>query len=338
MKKIIWFDLTNTPHNNFLFPIYENYKESFDFIFSMREFSETEYIFNTKFGKPYKIVSSHKGKNKIRKVLGLVERTIKLFFLIDKFDIKISVGGDASNYVAKFRKKISITFDDNEMAPNWRYSPFSDFAFWPKAVDEEVLLNQKFKSEKLYRYNGYKEDIYLADFMPNKNFLNEIPFDKFIIVRPENVQANYIRNGNVKSIVPSLLKKLLAEGYNIVYLPRYEIDRSYANNLKNIYIPDNPIDGLNACYYADVVLTGAGTLAREAACLGVPAVSFYAGRELLAVDKQMIKDGWTFFSRDVESIIGHMKTVKRRERSLERSKKVKKEVMEKLTEVIDSFI
>lgn len=338
MKKTIWFDLTNTPHNNFLHPIYQRYKNSYNTIFSMRVFAETEKLFNSKFNQPYKIVSSHKGKNKFRKVFGLFERTIKLLFEIGKFDIKISVGGDSSNYVAKLRGKKSITFDDNETAPNWRYSPFSDFAFWPKAVSEKVILEQKFKKGKYYRYDGYKEDIYLADFVPYKDFLEQLPFDNYIIVRPENVQANYIRNGSVKSIVPELLKSLSAAGYNIVYLPRYQIDRSYAKNLKNVYVPENPIDGLNACYYATAVLTGAGTLAREAACMGVPAVSFYAGKELLAVDKQMIKDGWTFFSREILKILEFLETAKRRDSDLERSKRVKKEVMEKLDEVIDYLI
>ena len=84
----------------------------------------------------------------------------------------------------------------------------------------------------------------------------------------------------------------------------------------------------------NVVITGAGTLAREAACLGVPAISFYAGKKLLSVDRQMINDGWMFFSRDPEKIIDYIKTKKRRNTSLERSKLVKKEILNKLKEVI----
>ena len=98
------------------------------------------------------------------------------------------------------------------------------------------------------------------------------------------------------------------------------------------------MNGLDACYHADAVLTGAGTFAREAACLGVPAFSFYAGKELLTVDKSMIKKGWTFFSRDPREIVNCLPKTKRRDSSLNRSKEVKKEVIEKLEEVIEKLL
>jgi len=94
---------------------------------------------------------------------------------------------------------------------------------------------------------------------------------------------------------------------------------------------------LDACYYADAVLTGAGTLAREAACLGVPAFSFYAGKELLAVDQKMIREGWMTFSRDPDTLIQAVKCSKRRDVNLSRSKAVQIEVKEKLHEVLGAM-
>lgn len=331
----IWFDLTNTPHNIFFKPIYNHLKNKYNIIFSMREFAETENLFKKLYNVPYKVIGNHKGANKILKIVGVIERTFLLNLKIPKFDIKISVGGDASNYIAKMREKNSITFDDNETAPNWRYSRFSDFSFWPNVIDKNILIKQNFNSSKLYQYNGYKEDIYIADYIPDNSFLSYLPFDNYVLVRPENVQANYIQNGKVESIVPDLLNQLNKKGHNVIYLPRYESDRKYAKGISNIFIPEKPLNGLDACYFADAVLTGAGTLAREAACLGVPAVSFYAGKNLLAVDKSMIQKGWTFFSRNSIDIINYLTVAKRRETSFNRSKTVKNEVIDKLDEVID---
>lgn len=335
----IWFDITNTPHVHFQLSIYKalNHGEH-EFNFSARDFSETLKLLEKNLGKDFVTIGKHHGKNKLKKIIGLLTRFRDIGNQIPDYDLSISNGSENAIWLSWLKGKKSIAFGDNDQAKQWTYSWFTNYSFFPKAIPTSILRKQGLTKKKLYQYDGYKEDIYLADFKPDKTFLVEIPFDNYIIVRPENIQANYIRNGNVKSIVPGLLKQLSAEGYNIVYLPRYDIDRNYAKDLKNIYIPDNPIDGLNACYYADVVLTGAGTLAREAACLGVPAVSFYAGKELLAVDKQMIKDDWTYFSRDTDSIVEYLKTVKRRDRSLERSKKVKKEVMDKLGEVIDKLL
>ena len=330
--KTIWFDLTNVPHVSFLKPICEHFESQHNYVFTVRDFAETKGLFEKRFGFTPSIIGKHAGENKFMKVLGSFKRIYTLNKNVGDFDIKISIGGDASSIVAKLRGKFSITFDDNEKAPNWRYSKFSDLAFWPDTIPLNILKNQGFKEHKLFRYNGYKEDMYIADFKPDAGFLGVLPFEKYVLVRPENIQANYVE-GN-KSIVPLLLKKLSYAGHNILFLPRYEHDKVYAKDIPNIFIPEKPLNGLDACYYADLVLTGAGTLAREAACLGIPAISFYAGKELLTVDQDMINKGWMFFSRNPDEILERMKSFPKTEPDLDRSKRVKKQIMEKLGEIL----
>lgn len=336
MKKTIWFDITNVPHVNFFLPFIERYEKDFDMIFSIRDFAETKNLFEKKINRPYLMVGSHKGGNKLKKAIGSLERVSVLQRTIPYFDIKISVGGDAAGMVTQLRRKLSITFDDNEKSPNWTYSPFSDFAFWPKAISVDDLHKQFFKDRKLYQYDGYKEDIYLADYVPNPSFKAALPFEHYVVVRPENVKASYVGGG--VSIVPELLKRLTEMNLNIIFLPRYESDREYAKDCSNIYVPPEAINGLDACYYADAVLTGAGTMAREAACLGVPAISFYAGKELLTVDQSLIAKGKMAFSRDVDEISGFLKTASRKEEDMNRCKSVQMEVFTKLDEVINNYL
>lgn len=332
-KKTIWFDLTNVPHVSFLYPIAKHFENNFDYVYSLRDFAETKGLFEKKFQIAPLIIGQHTGANKIKKALASIQRIIMLQKQIQSFDIKISVGGDASSIVAKLRAKLSITFDDNEKAPNWRYSRFSDLAFWPVAIPLNILKHQGFNESKLFRYNGYKEDMYIADFIPDDSFINTLPFKKYVLLRPENIQANYVEGNS--SIVPDLLNKLSRSGYNILFLPRYEHDKEYAKNISaNIYVPPKPVNGLDACYYADFVLTGAGTLAREAACLGVPAISFYAGKELLTVDSDMINKGWMFFSRNTDEILEKMKSFSRRTVTTERSQNVKNDILKKLETVL----
>lgn len=331
--KKIWCDITNVPHVNFLNPIYEHFKNKNDFIFSLRDFAETKLLFEKRIDENYQEIGSHFGSNKLAKIYGVGKRIIELQKNIDSFDVKISVGGDASSIVAKMRRKYSITFDDNEKAPNWRYSKFSDLAFWPSCIDTETLKRQGFKVENTFRYDGYKEDFYLADYMPDENFLNTLPFKEYIVVRPENIQANYV-NGNGASITRELLNELIKIDINILFLPRYDSDINYAKGLDNIFIPNSPVNGLDACFYSKAVFTGAGTMAREAACLGVPAFSFYAGKELLTVDQSMIKKNWTFFSRNPNELVKRFIKTNKRNPDLERSKEVQKSILEKLEEVI----
>jgi predicted glycosyltransferase len=342
-KKTIWFALTNVPHVNFLLPIIRKYEQEFNMVFTVRDFAETISLFEKRIAKPYILVGDHKGGNKLKKVLGLLSQISNMYRNIPDFDIKISVGGMSSSPVAWSKGKLSITFDDNETSPNWMYAPFTHLALWPKVIDKRSLNKQFFKNN-LYQYNGYKEDFYLADYHPDSSFLDKLPFKNYVVVRPENIKASYVQGR--QSIVPELLKELDKQGYNILFLPRYESDRDYADGIKNIYIPNEAVNGLDACYYADAILTGAGTMAREAACLGVPSVSFFAGVNLLTVDQSLVQQGKMFFSRDVQSIMNYLEKAKDSffsERNgglegLERCKQVQKEILEVIDKKIKEYL
>lgn len=342
-KRIIWFALTNVPHVNFLLPIIRKYEQEFDMVFTVRDFAETVSLFEKRIGKPYILVGDHKGGSKFRKVLGLLSQIFNLYKNIPDFDIKISVGGMSSSPIAWSKGKLSVTFDDNETSPNWMYAPFTNLAFWPKVISPAKLGKQGFK-KNLYQYNGYKEDFYLANYQPNPDFLKQLPFEHYVVVRPENIKASYVEGR--QSIVPELLKQLDAAGYNILFLPRYESDRDYAQGIKNIYIPKDAVNGLDACYYADAILTGAGTMAREAACLGVPSVSFFAGAHLLAVDQSFVDSGKMFYSRDVQQIM-HFLNKSRHSfftkrggdvAGLERCKQVQQEILDVLDQKIREYL
>ena len=342
-KKTIWFDITNVPHVNFLLPIIRKYEEEFEMVFTVRDFAETKSLFETRIGKPYIEGGHHRGGNKLKKLWGLFQRIVKFYKEVPAFDIKISVGGDSSSPVAWSKGKLSVTFDDNETSRNWMYAPFTDIAFWPRVIDTKRLNKQHFR-KNLYQYNGYKEDFYLADYQPNPAFLDQLPFEHYVVVRPENIKASYVEGR--RSIVPELLKALDAKGYNILFLPRYESDRDYAQGIKNIYIPVEAVNGMDACYYADAILTGAGTMAREAACLGVPSVSFFAGAHLLSVDQSLVDAGKMFFSRNVAQIMQYLDDAKGAffehraggVAGLDRCKQVQQEILDVLDQKIRAYL
>jgi uncharacterized protein len=333
--KTIWFDIDNTPHVNFFKPLINHLKVDYRIIFTLKEFAEVKKLFENEIGLDYKMIGRHKGGLKIMKVYGVFERTLQLLAKMERFDLKISIGGDSSNLCAKIRGKKSITFDDNETAPNWRYSKFTDFAFWPSAIPLEIILNQGFKKSKVFRYNGFKENIYIADYSPDPEFLNKIPFKNYVVVRPENILANYVDSN--KTIVPELVDLLLQEKFNILFLPRYEHDYRLVKNNDNVFVPSVPLNGLDVCYYADVVLTGAGTIAREAACMGTPAISFYAGSKLLLVDQALIKEGKMIHSRNPSEIVINLKKMKKNHINLEKSKETKEEVFAKVDKLLENW-
>lgn len=332
----IWFDITNTPQVHFLTAIYDELRKSVkhEFLFTAREFSETTTLLEKRIGPDFKIFGGHYGKSYTKKVAGLFRRFQQILFTNLDYDISISCGSENAIWNSFLRRKKSIAFGDNDLARQWTYGHFVDFAFFPDAIAPEVLTRQGIKNSRLFLYPGYKEDVYLAGYKPDDEFLRSLPFDEYVVVRPENIMANYIRNDAAGTITPQLLKKLDEYGVKVIYLPRYSNDKDYAAGLNNVFIPPKPINGLDACYYANAVLTGAGTFAREAACLGVPSFSFFAGSDLLAVDKKLIQEGKMFFSRNPDEIIEKMKSFPKTQPDLDRSKRVRKQIIEKLEGIL----
>jgi predicted glycosyltransferase len=75
----------------------------------------------------------------------------------------------------------------------------------------------------------------------------------------------------------------------VILLPRNEAQRAaYAD--QGVIIPAVPLDGPNLIVVSDLVISAGGTINREAAALGVPAASIYAGK-WAAVDEALVKEG-----------------------------------------------
>jgi predicted glycosyltransferase len=55
-------------------------------------------------------------------------------------------------------------------------------------------------------------------------------------------------------------------------------------------MPRTALDGANLIAAADLVVSAGGTMNREAAALGVPAVSIYAGK-WAAIDQELVEEG-----------------------------------------------
>jgi predicted glycosyltransferase len=310
------------------------------FIVTIRDRAETIGLVKS-FGIQGEVVGKYYRDN-IKKSLFMINRTIKLNSKINKFDVALSFENGMSVALSKFRKKKSILFCDNDLKfikkesfiqnLETKIKTFADIIITPAASQEN--FEKKIKKGNIISYNGYKEDVYLADFKPDSNFMEKIPYDNFVALRPEALESFYVKEK--KSIVPDLLHSFEKENINVVYLPREKEDADYAKGF-DVYIPDETLNGLDLVYYSDAVLTGSGTMAREAACMDKTAVSFFPGENLLAVDSQLVSDRKMFHSRDVNDIIEFVISKNRRENisNFQRSKIVKKEVIKLIKKYLD---
>jgi predicted glycosyltransferase len=331
----IWIDILNPSHALFFNSIYRDLCGN-EVNITVRDRAETIQLMElfgikySSFGRDY--------ANPTLKCLSIIYRTLNLTAKVPYFDKAISFESAMSVMTARLRRKKALLFCDNDiqfigesqktdLKMKIRYTEsaiksFADAIVIPKSCYDSFI---KFiDNNKLITYKGYKEDIYIADFKPDPNFGNKIPFDDYVIVRPEALGSFYVKEK--KSIVPELLKLLRKENVNVVYLPREEGDMALAKG-SDVFIPKKALNGLDLSYYARATLTGSGTFARESACMGKPSVSFFPGRKLLSVDQQLVNEGKMLHSRDTSEIADYVLSSSAGNNGFERSKGVKKQVL-----------
>lgn len=327
----IWIDITNTPHVNVLMPIIRHLEKKHELIFTARDFSETLPLLEKNGIRPI-VYGRYKGKSRIKKIIGLLGRMWTMLFKLPKFDLALSLGGNYTSAIAFFRRKKSIVFSDNDISFKFFSFAMGSYFVFPYYFNyQKVQKRYRIKDSQIKTFNGFKEDIYIADFILDPEFLKQLPFQNFITIRPENLKASYVPKDST-TIVPHLFE--VFKDQNILFLPRYEEEKKYAEGYDNVWYPDGPLSGLDVCFYTRAMLTGAGTFAREAALLGVPAVSFFPSPVFLSVDKAMQDLGIEFKSRDPEAIRQYVDTAEKTMASTERSKTVQEEVFR----IIDGII
>ncbi len=282
----------------------------------------------------YRVIGGHQGSSPFAKALGTGARTLQLAEYLPRFDASIASLGVPSVLAARLRGRPAIGFLDGDIpTSNLRLSaPFVSRLFVPEAYQQRIL-DRFGLAHRTVRYVGFKEQIAAATFDPDPGFLGRLPFSEYVLLRAEALQAEYVPRGSL-TLVPQLLRRFEEEGVHVLFLPRYPEDRAYAAGRQNVYMPDGPINGLDACYHARAVLTGSGTLAREAAVLGVPAASFFPGATLLSVDRAMIERSWAIHSTDPGELVRYALSAERRGFDRARCSDVLKAVLAALESVL----
>ncbi|MFC7157961.1 DUF354 domain-containing protein [Halomarina halobia] len=284
--------------------------------------------------------------NELARTFGVPLRTIQLSFKAPDADVSLSARNAMCVLASKVHGIPSIHYTDNDIT-YYQDAPFVEEAFnYFRAMATHHVVPAAFKTaeltdygaapETVHTYDGYKEEVCVAYFEPDDDFTDRLPFEEFIVVRPEAMGAAYI--DIEESLVPSLLDRAVDAGFNVVYLPRRPRDRAYAAEYPDdrVYAPEQPLQGLQLAWHAQCVLTGSGTMAREAASMGKPAVSFFP-HTMLSVDQRLVKEGRVFHSRDVADIVDYLTGLSGGdiEPDLARAREVHAEVVDITDAIID---
>jgi predicted glycosyltransferase len=297
-RKKIWIDLDNTPHVPFFEPIVaELSARGFDVVLTARDAFQVCELAEQR-GFHYQKIGRHHGRNKFFKVIGLFHRALQLapFALREKPDLALSHGARSQIIICNLLRIPTVLMADYEFA---QYPPLMrpTWEMVPEVIPNESLCC---RPDHIRKYPGIKEDVYVNRMLVDPRFLDSLGLsgDRLIVtVRPPATEAHYHNPESEKLFVRFMERASRNDDVRIVLLPRNsrqgeEIRQNWPQWFANGWtvIPRSAIDGLNLLWHSDLVVSGGGTMNREAAALGVPVYSIFRGR-IGAIDHHLEKEG-----------------------------------------------
>jgi predicted glycosyltransferase len=341
----IWIDLDNTPHVPFFKPIIRELEaRGHSVVLTARDaFQVCELA--AKMGLNPKKVGHHYGKNRFMKVWGLGWRSLQLLPTVMKHrpDLALSHGSRSQILLCNLLRIPTVMIMDYEFAqtpwllqPRWEIVP-------------QVLLSANLQCkhpERVRTYDGIKEDVYAPDFKPDPALGKQLGLEQakiVVTVRPPANEAHY-HNPESETFFVEFMKRLVATPETkAVLLPRNKNQEAqiwkdfpewFAND--KVMVPKEAVDGLNLLWHSDLVVSGGGTMNREAAALGVPVYSIFRGK-IGVLDRHLQKEGRMVLIEKIEDV--HQKILlQRRDRSVVRADKAPRQALSNIVEHVEAIL
>ena len=296
--KKVWIDIDNSPHVPFFLPIIDELKaRGIEVILTARNIYQVCELLEF-FHLPCKVIGRHYGKNKVLKVVGNCLRTIQLgpTAVGSRPNLAISHGSRAQLLICKLTGIPSVMLHDYEHSTKTGFIE-PEWLLMPDMIPVGAMSK---KTERVLRYPGLKEDVYVPRFRPDPSILRELgiaPGEFVVAVRPPATEAHY-HNPESEVLFAETMRFLASvPKVRAVTLPRNsrqkeQLQADWSEFIADgrMVIPGSPVDGLNLIWFSEFVVSGGGTMNREAAALGVPVYSIFRGK-IGAVDRYLAEHG-----------------------------------------------
>jgi hypothetical protein len=258
----------------------------------------------------------HHGKNKLMKVMGTAWRALSLAYLMkrEKPDVTLAHGSRSLMLASALMKIPTIAIIDYEHSSKMPVGKV--FVIHP----EVISMPTDEKRATFMTYPGIKEDVYLPSFRPDPKMRARLGIkddELLVTVRPPATEAHY-HNAEAEALLTATLKKFCdMEGARVLLLPR---NKNQEGDLRaawpaeiasgKIVIPARVEDGMNIIWNSDLVVSGGGTMNREAAAMGIPVYSIFRG-PTGAVDKFLAASGRLVMLETADQVRTQIQAVRR---------------------------
>jgi predicted glycosyltransferase len=318
----LWIDLDNSPHVPLFAPLIRHLKsEGWELIVTARNFAQTlDLVEQMKIDALH--VGEHAGKNKVKKVMNLPVRTLQLLAAVRSFrpQIALSHGSRTQTLAARALRIPKVVMFDYEWTEMSIFKRFATHLLCPKAISAERLTEAGIPLDKVIWYDGFKEDLYLPEFVPDPSFRSQLGVggdQRLVTIRPPGLIGNY-HDSRSEEICRRLLQEAARDSANfLVVLPKTRLEQELVrsaipeNAAATVLIPEKALPGLQLLYNSDLAISGGGTMNREAALLGVPAYSMFTGRRA-AIDEELARRNLLVFlesAPDVARIVWNRRAI-----------------------------
>jgi predicted glycosyltransferase len=307
----VWIDMTNSPHVPFFRPLIRLLEErGHEVRVSARDFAQTLELLVAA-GISHDVVGPpHGGAARARKIRAMSSRlrTLRAWASPQRFDLALSHASHELPLAARsLRVRSSYAYDyEFARAQHTIGSRAATRVVAPDAIPQERLDRLGATAAKVRRYPGLKEEYYLSGFAPDTRVLAALSLDPtrvLAVVRTPPEVSLYHRHGN--PLFMDVLERLGNDpAVQAVVLPRTRAQQDTLREAKlpSLVVPGHAIDAQSLIALADLVVSAGGTMNREAAALGTPVWTTFAGR-LGAVDEQLISDGRLVELTDARALV-----------------------------------
>ena len=294
----VWVDLTNSPHVPIFAPLIGRMRaRGWEVQVTARAYAQTLQLLELH-GIAHTVVGHHGGGSRPGKARAAADRVAKMvaFGRRGRFDAAVAHGSTDLPMAARALRVPCATMFDYEYArlQHTLNSTLAARVVVPEAIPFARLRRLGARRRSIARYPGLLQEYYLADVTPDPAIRDQLGIDPaavLVVLRPPADLALYHRFEN--PFFDGLVQYLGLRGdIRTVVLPRTDAQarRIRALDLPSLLIPERAVDGHSLIVAADLVVSAGGTMNREAAALGTPVYTTFAGR-LGAVDEALLRDG-----------------------------------------------
>ncbi len=308
----LWIDVVNSPHVRLFRRLIRKHRSEISYLFvTYRSYESLEKLSRDMLSSitddliPVGVREINK-KKKLESFLARVKGLIRIASG-RHIDVALSKASPDLARTAFGLGTPVVTVNDNEHSvPVIKLTfPLSKAVVVPKVFPENIKERFCTGAVKEFRFDGLCEVAHIMDFLEDFKGVPH-PDEDYLVARSEPIGASYMGRTRASRFVYFLEEIVAKTGLRLYYFPRQN-DPWIAllrKKFKDLRIPSGS-DALPLLAGARAFIGGGGTMTREAALLGTPAIHLYPG-DRLAVDKLLEGQGLVVDPKNVDEAMKFM--------------------------------